>query len=222
MDAFENVVDYDGVKEELNKVVDIFNNADVYKKIGAKTPRGILLYGMPGLGKTLFANDFIKACNVDSFNIINNKRRSDLVKEINDVFIKASNCKKAIIFIDDIDKFGTTDFDDEPDIIFSTIQTNIESIKGKDILVIAKNDCLHNEVAIDLTGYNKENLYEIFTKSINYLNEHCEENFNCISGYFTSLNKDIRSLYGIEKFTNSNYINKFINEKRKKSGKKII
>lgn len=137
MDAFENVVGYDGIKEELNKVIDIFNNADVYKKIGTKTPRGILLYGRPGLGKTLFANDFIKACNVDSFSIINNKRRSDLVKEINDVFIKASSCKKAIIFIDDIDKFGTKDFDDEPDIIFSTIQTNIESIKDKDILVIA-------------------------------------------------------------------------------------
>lgn len=79
MDAFENVVGYDGIKEELNKVIDIFNNADVYKKIGAKTPRGILLYGRPGLCKTLFANDFIKACNVDSFSIINNKRRSDLV-----------------------------------------------------------------------------------------------------------------------------------------------
>lgn len=45
-------------------------------------------------------------------------------------------------------------------------------------------------------------------------------NFNCISGYFESLGKDIRIFYGIEKFTNSNYINKFINEKRKKSGKK--
>lgn len=93
-------------------------------------------------------------------------------------------------------------------------------LKNLPSLVIVKNDFLHNDVAIDLTGYNKENLYEIFTKLISYLNEHCEENIHGIESYFKSLDKDIRSLYGIEKFTNSNYINKFLNEKRKNSGKK--
>ncbi len=96
-------------------------------------------------------------------------------------------------------------------------------VKNLPSLVIVKNDFLHNDVVKDLTGYNKENLYEIFTKSISYLNEHCEEDIHCIKSYLETLDNDIRSLNGIEKFTNSNYINKFINEinkKRKKNNDK--
>lgn len=183
MDAFENVVGYDGIKEELSKVIDMFNNQKVYESMGAKLTKGILLFGEPGLGKTLLAKDLIKACNVKSFVIVNDKKRSDLIYDINRVFKEAIASEKAIILLDDIDKFGCKSYDDEPDSVFANIQSNIDKIKTNNVLIIATANNLDKlpyslirkgrfDITIDVENPNESDCekiveYYLKTKKVN-------------------------------------------------------
>ena len=49
--AFDNIVGYEGIKEEFRQVIDMIDNPRFYEKLGAKLPHGILLIGAPGTGK---------------------------------------------------------------------------------------------------------------------------------------------------------------------------
>ena len=50
MNAFDKVIGYETIKNELLQICDMIHNREVYEELGAKLPRGILLYGDPGLG----------------------------------------------------------------------------------------------------------------------------------------------------------------------------
>lgn len=58
MNAFDKVIGYETIKNELLQICDMIHNREVYDELGAKLPQGILLYGDPGLGKTLIAKCF--------------------------------------------------------------------------------------------------------------------------------------------------------------------
>ena len=55
MSAFDKVIGYESIKNELLQICDMIHNKKIYEALGAKLPQGILLYGDPGLGKTLMA-----------------------------------------------------------------------------------------------------------------------------------------------------------------------
>lgn len=137
MNAFDRVIGYRSEKNRLIQVVDMLKNRDLYKKMGAKLPKGILIYGDPGMGKTMLANAFIEESGVKSFSIRKNKGKENMIKEIEMTFINASKEEVSIVFIDDIDKFSDKKCEDVDDEAFVAIQSGIDSVKMSDVLVVA-------------------------------------------------------------------------------------
>lgn len=108
--TFRDVAGNEEAKRSLEEMVDFIRNPEVYKKFGARMPRGVLLYGPPGTGKTLLAKALAGEAKVDFFPVAG----SDFVQvyaglgasRIRDLFKKAKEAGKSVIFIDEIDSIG--------------------------------------------------------------------------------------------------------------------
>ena len=107
---FSDVIGMEEVKQELTEVVDFLKNPTKYHKIGAKIPRWVLLYGQPGVGKTLLARAVAWEANVAFFSVSGSEFMEMLVgmgaSKVRTLFEKARAAGKAIIFIDEIDAIG--------------------------------------------------------------------------------------------------------------------
>ncbi len=136
MDTFNKVIGYDSIKNELLQICDIISHPEAYEKLGAKIPKGILLYGAPGLGKTLMANCFIEETGLKAYTVRKTKDGNDFLNEISDTFIKAQENAPSIILFDDLDKFSGSD-EDKPTAEFTAIQAGIDEVKDDNVFVIA-------------------------------------------------------------------------------------
>lgn len=105
--------------------------------MGAILPKGILIYGVPGTGKTMLANAFIEECGIASIVLRKTKTSSETLEDIYNAFKKAKALKECIILIDDIDKFSESSSEDCDDEAFVAIQSGIDSVKDENVLVIA-------------------------------------------------------------------------------------
>ncbi|MFA6005396.1 MAG: ATP-dependent zinc metalloprotease FtsH [Patescibacteria group bacterium] len=108
--TFKDVAGIKEAKEELQEVVDFLKNPDKYKKIGARTPKGVLLVGPAGCGKTLLAKAIAGEANVAFFSIAGSEFMEMLVgigaARARDLFKTAKLNAPSIIFIDEIDAIG--------------------------------------------------------------------------------------------------------------------
>ena len=136
MNNFDKVIGYDAIKKELLQICDMVKNKSAYEKLGAKFPRGVLLYGDPGLGKTLMAKCFIAECNLETFTIRKTKSEN-FVEHISKTFEKAKEKAPAIIFLDDMDKFANEDNDHINAEEYIAVQSGIDNVKESDVFVIA-------------------------------------------------------------------------------------
>ncbi len=108
--TFEDVAGVDEVEAELSEVVDYLKNADKFRKVGAKIPKGVLLVGPPGTGKTLLARAVAGEAEVPFFYI----SASEFIElfvglgaaRVRDLFQQARERAPAIVFIDEIDAIG--------------------------------------------------------------------------------------------------------------------
>ena len=108
--TFSDVAGQDEAKESLAEIIDFLHNPKKYAAIGAKLPKGALLVGSPGTGKTLLAKAVAGEAHVPFFSISG----SDFVEmfvgvgasRVRDLFQEASKVAPAIIFIDEIDAIG--------------------------------------------------------------------------------------------------------------------
>lgn len=67
MNAFEKIIGYEAIKKELAQISDVLSNKEAYERLGVSSPRGLLLHGDPGVGKTLMASAVIKASGRKAF-----------------------------------------------------------------------------------------------------------------------------------------------------------
>ena len=108
--TFKDVAGQDEAKESLQEIIDFLHNPGKYTEIGAKLPKGALLVGSPGTGKTLLAKAVAGEANVPFFSISG----SDFVEmfvgvgasRVRDLFNQAAKVAPCIIFIDEIDAVG--------------------------------------------------------------------------------------------------------------------
>lgn len=107
---FTDVAGMDEVKDELIEIVDFLKDNKKYLKLGAKIPKGVLLYGPPGSGKTLLARAVAGEAGVPFFSASGSEFMEMLVgmwaAKVRDLFKKAKAASPAIIFIDEIDSIG--------------------------------------------------------------------------------------------------------------------
>lgn len=108
--SFADVAGVDEAKKELVEVVDFLKNPEKYRKIGARTPKGVLLFGPSGVGKTLLAKAVAGEANVPFFSMAGSEFMEMLVgigaSRVRDLFATAKAAAPSIIFIDEIDAIG--------------------------------------------------------------------------------------------------------------------
>ena len=109
---FDDVGGMDESKEELREIVDFLKNPKKYTKVGARTPKGVLLVGPSGTGKTLLARAVAGEANVQFLSIAGSEFMEMLVgvgaSRVRDLFDTAKKIAPSIIFIDEIDAIGRT------------------------------------------------------------------------------------------------------------------
>ncbi len=149
---FDDVAGNYEAKESLKEVVDFLKNPEKFSKYGARLPRGVMLYGDPGNGKTLIA----KACAGESNVPFYALSGSDFVQvyvgvgasRIRKLFSKAKSHGKAVIFIDEIDAIGkkrsnSAASSDERDQTLNALLTEMSGFSERDgIVVIAATNRL--------------------------------------------------------------------------------
>lgn len=145
MSNFEAIIGYETEKKELMRLCDIMKQKEKYSALGVEMPKAILLYGEPGVGKTLMAKTLIKESERKCFSCKKDRADGAFVDRIRETFETAVNSQPSIVFLDDMDKFAQDNLrEDSNKEEFVTIQSCIEDLKGEDVFVVATaNDILN-------------------------------------------------------------------------------
>ncbi|MDA1338035.1 MAG: ATP-dependent zinc metalloprotease FtsH [bacterium] len=108
--TFDDVAGADEAKQELTEIVDFLKHPEKYRKLGARIPKGVLLVGQPGVGKTLLARAIANEANVPFYSMAGSEFVEMLVgvgaSRVRDLFNTAKATQPALIFIDEIESIG--------------------------------------------------------------------------------------------------------------------
>jgi cell division protease FtsH len=108
--TFADVAGIDEAKAELTEVVDFLRHPEKYRRLGGRIPRGVLLSGQPGTGKTLLARAVAGEANVPFFSMAASEFVEAIVgvgaSRVRDLFTQAKEAAPAIVFIDELDAIG--------------------------------------------------------------------------------------------------------------------
>ncbi|WP_189937335.1 ATP-dependent zinc metalloprotease FtsH [Streptomyces aurantiogriseus] len=147
--TFADVAGIDEVKGELDDIVDFLEHPEVYRRMGAKMPRGVLLAGSPGTGKTLLARAVAGEAGVPFFSASASEFIEMIVgvgaSRVRELFAEARKVAPSIIFIDEIDTIGrvrgggaSVSGHDEREQTLNQILTEMDGFSGTEgVIVIA-------------------------------------------------------------------------------------
>lgn len=137
MNAFDRIIGYPQIKEELQQISDTLKNREVYTRMGLSTPRGLLLWGQPGVGKTLMASAVIEDSGLKAYTCRKDCPDGDFILAIRKVFEEAAENAPSIVFLDDLDKFSNSNEERRDTEEYVTVQSCIDALKGKEVFVLA-------------------------------------------------------------------------------------
>ena len=144
---FNDVAGIDEVKAEISEVVDFLRDPGKYRRLGARAPKGVLLSGAPGTGKTLLARATAGEANVPFFSASASEFIEMIVgvgaSRVRELFAEARKVAPAIIFIDEIDTIGRTRAGarsigghDEREQTLNQILTEMDGFSGSEGVVV--------------------------------------------------------------------------------------
>lgn len=142
--SFNDVAGIDEVKDELTEIVDFLKNPKKYLDAGARIPKGVLLAGAPGTGKTLLAKAVAGEAGVPFFHTSGSEFEEMLVgagaSRVRDLFKKARNVAPCIIFIDEIDavakKRGTVLHSGAGEQTLNQILVEMDGLEGRENVIV--------------------------------------------------------------------------------------
>ena len=147
--TFADVAGIDEAEDELHEIVDFLKRPERYARLGARIPRGVMLYGSPGTGKTLLARAVAGEANVPFFSSSASEFVEAIVgvgaSRVRDLFKQAKEAGPAIIFIDELDAIGRArgpaagfGGNDEREQTLNQILTEMDGFEGDSgVIVIA-------------------------------------------------------------------------------------
>ncbi|EPH00225.1 ATP-dependent metallopeptidase HflB [Propionibacterium sp. oral taxon 192 str. F0372] len=144
---FADVAGIDEVKDQVDEIVDFLRNPDKYRRVGARAPRGILLEGQPGTGKTLLARATAGEAEVPFFSASASEFIEMIVgvgaQRVRQLFDEAQKVAPAIVFIDEIDAIGrargssrASGSNDEREQTLNQILTEMDGFDGTEGVVV--------------------------------------------------------------------------------------
>ncbi|MCD8338037.1 MAG: ATP-dependent zinc metalloprotease FtsH [Lachnospiraceae bacterium] len=142
---FSDVAGEDEAKENLTEIVDYLHNPDKYKEIGASMPKGVLLVGPPGTGKTMLAKAVAGEANVPFFSMSGSEFVEMFVgmgaSKVRDLFKQAKEKAPCIVFIDEIDAIGKKregqfGGNDEREQTLNQLLTEMDGFEGNNGVII--------------------------------------------------------------------------------------
>ena len=149
--TFKDVAGIDEATDELSEVVEFLRGPDKYTRLGARVPRGVLLSGAPGTGKTLLARAVAGEAEVPFFSIAASEFIEAIVgvgaSRVRDLFAQAKAAAPAIIFIDELDAIGRVrgsgsyGGNDEREQTLNQILTEMDGFTGSEgVIVVASTN----------------------------------------------------------------------------------
>lgn len=135
--VFSSIIGYNEIKFELMRILDQLKKPGKYTALGVTQTHGLFLFGAPGVGKSSFALDFLKASGRKTFICRKDKTNGDFVDEIVRIFDEAAEAEPSVILLDDLDKFANGDRRRRDTDEFVTVQTCIDRVKDKQVFVVA-------------------------------------------------------------------------------------
>ena len=142
---FKNIGGYFYQKKEAEKIANFFKNYDYFCEKGAKLPRGILFYGEPGTGKTMFAHAIANEANIPVFPLTTDEfyKESNISSAIKKVFEDAEKQAPSMILIDELDRLVNCEMSyqknesDKQREALRVLLTEIDKIQNKGVLIVA-------------------------------------------------------------------------------------
>ncbi len=144
MNEFDRIAGYESIKSEIEEICALFKAEKTYRQKGIKIPKGILLYGAPGIGKTLFAECFAKESGYPFLLCRKDGDQSDFIGRIVEFFDKAEKQAPAVLILDDLDKYATGDDREKNAEEYVVVQTCIDKSREKGVFVFATANDTHS------------------------------------------------------------------------------